>query len=226
MTARIFFSGEFKPIIELSNEETRHLKALRLKTGDSVELFDGKGNIAEGKITETGKKTKITITKTKTFQKDDLEIILWTAIPKGERADWLIEKAVEVGVNKIVPIISRYSVVIPKKAKIERWKRIAISASAQSKRAFIPEITEPVKFKDAIERINDAQIIICHQEGKNIRELKIEKKKIILIIGPEGGFDEKELEIKAEKIKISENILRIETAGIIGINAIIQKTKI
>lgn len=223
---RIYYTGDFKQTINLSTEETRHLKALRLKSGDIIELFDGKGKIASGKLEFDGKKVKVKINKIEKFSQEKPEITLWTAIPKGERADWLIEKAVEVGVNKIIPIIFRYSVVIPKKAKLERWKRIVINASAQSKRAFIPEIKEPIKFKEALTQIKDEQIILCHQDGKNIKELKFDNKKIILIIGPEGGFDKTELEIKAEKLKLSKNILRIETAGIVGISSIVHNFEV
>ena len=147
---------------------------------------------------------------------------MWTAIPKGERADWLVEKATELGVSKIIPMLFRYSVVKPKKTKLERWKRLSIAASAQCKRAFVPEIADPLDFRQALESVKDEQLILCHQDGKDFSELKLNKKKIILIIGPEGGFDKSELDLNAEKLKLSNNILRIETAAIVGVGLLIR----
>ncbi len=217
MPSRLFFSGDFKDVVLLSSDETRHLKALRLKSGDVVELFDGRGNVAEGIVEFFGKKARVRIVKAEKFSQDLPEIILWTAIPKGERADWLVEKATELGVSKIIPMLFRYSVVKPKKTKLERWKRLSIAASAQCKRAFVPEIADPLDFRQALESVKDEQLILCHQDGKDFSELKLNKKKIILIIGPEGGFDKSELDLNAEKLKLSNNILRIETAAIVGV---------
>ena len=217
MVSRILFTGQLKQIVELSPDETRHLKALRLKSGDNIELFDGKGNVAKGILEFVGKKANVKISKIERSAQVLPEIILWTAIPKGERADWLIEKAVEVGVSKIVPIIFRYSVVKPKKTKVERWKRLAVAACAQSKRAFIPEILEPITFKQALKSVKDEKLILCHQDGRNIKDLKLNKKKLILIVGPEGGFDKSELEIKADKLKLNKNILRTETAAVVSV---------
>ena len=220
MPSRILFTGQFKQIVELNQDETRHLKALRLKSGDKIELFDGKGNIALGTVEIVRKKAKVKVSKIERSSPELPEIILWTAIPKGERADWLVEKAVELGVSKIVPIIFRYSVVKPKKTKVDRWKRLAVAASAQCKRAFVPEILEPITFKQALKSVKDEQLILCHQDGKSIKDLKLNKKKIILIIGPEGGFDKTELEIKADKLKLSNNILRTETAAVVSVGLI------
>ncbi len=202
-------------MIELSQDETRHLKALRLRGGDFVELFNGKGRVSNGEIESFGKNAKIRIIKTHFVAEMSPELILWTAIPKGDRADWLVEKATELGVTKIIPIIFRYSVTKPKKNKLDRWKRLSIAASAQSKRAYLPEIANPMKFSNALKTVKDEQLIVCHHEGKPINKIRL-KKKIILIIGPEGGFYDGELNIK-EKLKLSNNILRTETAAVMAV---------
>lgn len=215
---RLYYTKPLKRIIELSQDESRHLKALRLRSGDFLELFNGKGRVSDGELMSLGKNAKIRIIKTHFVDEISPEIILWTAIPKGDRADWLIEKAAELGVTKIVPIIFRYSVTKPKKNKLERWKRLSIAACAQSKRAYLPEITNPIKYNDILKKIKDEQLIVCHQDGKSIKDLKL-KNKIILIVGPEGGFDLSELKAlnKAKKINLGKNILRTETAAVIAV---------
>lgn len=219
MHPRLFFQEEIKPKTILSQEESRHLKALRLKANEKVELFDGEGNIHLAEIISLGKKAELKIISSKKESSKKNKLILWTAIPKGDRADWLVEKATELGIDIIQPINFRYSVVLPKKTKTDRWKRISIAACAQSKRAFLPGIDEIIKFKDLLTKIKDEQVILCHQDGKNISDLKLKDKDTILIIGPEGGFDDSELELlkKYQKLSLSDNILRTETAAIFAI---------
>ncbi|OYT32832.1 hypothetical protein DRJ22_00435 [Candidatus Woesearchaeota archaeon] len=221
MAPRLFFDGKLKEIVDLDKEESRHVNVLRLKKEDKVELFDGKGNIFKGKIESLGKTVKVKIIENTQEKKEKPTIELWTATPKGERSDWLTEKATEVGVDKIVPVIFKRSITIPKKNKIERWKRIAKTASAQSKRAFIPEISEPIELKKALQKTK-GQIIVCTKQGKNITQIKTEKEKIILLVGPEGGFSEEELQLLKEKEKLSlgKNTLRTETAGVIGASVV------
>ena len=123
MIHRLYYTKTLKKNIILDREESRHVKVLRLKEGDEVELFDGRGKVSLGKIRKLGKNVEIEIIQTKQEKKDKPLVELWTAVPKGERGDWLIEKATEVGADKIVPIIFKRSVVVPKRNKIERWKR-------------------------------------------------------------------------------------------------------
>ena len=217
MIPRIFFKGNLKKKVSLSKEESRHLKALRLKSGDSIELFDGEGKVALAKI-NSSKETFLDIIKIDVIPKEKKEVILLTAIPKGERSDWLIEKIVELGVSEIVPVNFRFSVVKPKRTKLERWKRLAIAACAQSKRAFIPEILEPVNFKDVLNKYDS--FVVCHQDGVEFNKLKLDNDKIVIVVGPEGGFSKEELDLlkpKSQLLKLNNNILRTETAAIFGV---------
>ena len=217
MVNRIFFDGNFKKKITLSKEESRHLKALRLNKDQAVELFDGKGKVCLAKIDCCGKEAVLEIVKTSVFSPEKKEVILLTAIPKGERSDWLVEKAVELGVTKIIPVNFRYSVVKPKRTKLERWKRLSIAACAQSKRAFVPEISSPVNFKDIFKKYDS--FVVCHQDGESFDKLKL-TDSIVLVVGPEGGFSEEELEMlktKSQFLKLNKNVLRTETAGVFGV---------
>lgn len=220
MTHRLYYTKTLKKNVVLDREESRHVKVLRLRVGDMIELFDGKGTVSKGKIIELGKFAKIEINSSKKEQRVKPFVELWTAVPKGERGDWLIEKTTEAGVDKIVPIVFERSIVVPKKQKIERWKRIAIAGSAQCQIAFVPEITMPIEFSKALGKI-DGQLLVCSQKGKSISEIKL-KDKIILLVGPEGDFSETELKQlkKYEKITLGPNILRTETAGVVGVSLV------
>ena len=220
MIHRLYYTKPIKKNVVLDREESRHAKVLRLKIGEEVEIFDGKGTVSKGKIKVSGKAVKVQIFETKKEKREKPFVELWTAVPKGERGDWLIEKATEAGVDKIVSIIFKRSIVIPKKQKIERWKKIATAASAQSKRAYVPEILESIEFNKAMKKV-DGQLLICSKDGKKICDVTL-KEKVILLVGPEGGFSNEELEQlkKYDKIKLNENILRTETAGVIGVGVL------
>ena len=139
---------------ELSGVEARHLsQVLRLKAGDKVELFDGKGTVAVATIKNaSGKKVTLQVEDVKVFEKPKVQIILAVSVAKGERFDWLIEKCTELGVDRIVPVLFERTVKQPKNPKIvERWNNIAISAAKQCRRAFLPQIDKAVTLPEAVE---------------------------------------------------------------------------
>ncbi|MBW3018772.1 16S rRNA (uracil(1498)-N(3))-methyltransferase [Candidatus Woesearchaeota archaeon] len=208
--------------IRLSGEQQRHAKVLRLKKGEIIGIFDGLGNeyqaVYSGKVSDP----LILDKKVSQYREPDRKITLMTAAAKGNRMDFLVEKATELGVSELVPIVCERSVVKPKEGKIERWKKIAIEACCQSGRTIVPNIQETVAFEQAIEKVR-GKAFICDKDG-NIAHY--EGKEITLIVGPEGGFTEKELEMAENKgikrIKLANSILRIETAGIVAIAQFVQ----
>ena len=226
-------------IFTISDEQFHYLSNVRrFSVDDEINIFDGLGNCYKGKITSVDKKSLSgTILSSKTFVKPETEIILYTAIPKGERFDWLIEKASETGVSKIVPVKYLRSVVTDFSSnKLERYKKISISASSQSWRADIMEIKNPVSFSDAVKEVsedkNSLNILPYESEENNkifsvLREAKKENKikKINIFIGPEGGFDSSEIEFALKNnfkiVTLGKNILRIETAALVASSAVI-----
>lgn len=209
--------------VRITGEEARHMKVRRLAKGDQVCLFDGQGNEALGTIEEI-KREEITV-KVLERQKVSSEGIftaLATAVPKGRRMDWLVQKATELGVGIIIPIVSQRAVVKPKQGeKSERWQKIAVEAAKQSKRATVPEILPPANIDDILdEKGYDLKLALMPESEKKIKEVLGERKpeKILCLIGPEGGFtDEETSRIKAAgfiPVNIGNNILRIETAGV------------
>ncbi len=216
----------------IENEQFHYLSNVRrFSLNDEINIFDGLGNSYRAKITEIGKKSlKGIILSSKTFVKPKIEITLYTAVPKGERFDWLVEKSSEIGVSKIVPVIYLRSVVKDfSKNKIERYKKISVSASSQSRRADIMKVENPVKFCDIIEKVsymeNTLNIMPYESEEKNKilsvlqkteKENKI--KNVNIFIGPEGGFDNTETDLAFKNnfkiVTLGKNILRVETAAI------------
>ena len=218
-------------IFIIENEQFHYLSNVRrFCVGDEINIFDGLGNSYKARIDNIDKKSmKGTILSSKTLVLPDKKISLYTAIPKGERFDWLIEKASETGVSKIVPVIYVRSVVKElSENKLERYKKIYISASSQSWRADIMPIEKPISFIEAVEKLfaqKDTLNILPweSEEEKNILSILNENKdikNINIFIGPEGGFDKTEIDIAIKKgfktVTLGKNILRVETAAIVA----------
>ena len=215
----------------IENEQFHYLSNVRrFSIGDEINIFDGLGNSYKAIIDNIDKKSmKGTILSSKTLVLPDKNISLYTAIPKGERFDWLIEKASEIGISKIVPVIYVRSVVKElSENKLERYKKISISASSQSWRADIMPIETPVKFDEIVENVfnkeNTLNILPWEsEEDKNIVSLLKENKdikNINIFIGPEGGFDKTEIDIALKNnfktVTLGKNILRVETAALVA----------
>ena len=215
----------------IENEQFHYLSTVRrFSTGDEINIFDGLGNSYKARIDSIDRASmKGTILSSKTFVLPKTNISLYTAIPKGERFDWLIEKAGEIGVSKIVPVIYLRSVVKElSENKIERYKKISISASSQSWRADIMPIDKPVKFNEVVKKVSKEKDTLNFlpwesEEDKNILGLLNENKdikNINIFIGPEGGFDKSEIDVAVKNnfktVTLGKNILRVETAAIVA----------
>ncbi len=203
-------SGE----ISLDAEESRHMKAQRIKPKDKVSLFNGKGTIAIASILDECKARLIEVHE---VPKSQFSLFIAVSVPKGERADWMFQKLAELGVSKIIPLKTERSVVLPREAKQERWQRILIEACKQSKQAWIPELKPLSIIHEALKQEAGLKILL-DQAGKNPFELIQEKPKSMLaFIGPEGGFTEQEKkqlqDADCKPMSLGKQILRIETAA-------------
>lgn len=209
--------------VSITEEEARHMHVFRLKQGDKVELFDDLGTIGLGTIETIEKESiEIKITEIQKVRKTGVFKAIATAVPKGKRFDLLIQKATELGADKIILLTTKRTIVKPRETKIERLKKIAVEAAKQSKQNKIPEITEPVTVDKLIEITAEYELKIIAQPNadKTIKEVMQSTKpqKIICLIGPEGGFTNEEIAL-AEKnnfipASLGQEILRTETAGI------------
>lgn len=215
------------PIIIEGDEANHMIKVLRMKAGDSLTLFDGDGNCVDGEIEKIeGKSVFVKVLERYASESEPkLKITLFQGIPKNPKMDLIIQKATELGVTRIVPVNTKRIVAkIDKDAKIERLQRIAFEAAKQCGRAYVPLVDSPVSFDKAIEMMQelDAAVIPyeCEKDGRLADCIPKGIKSLGIIIGPEGGFEETEVE-KAEKagvrrVTLGKRILRTETAGLIA----------
>ncbi|MEP6901543.1 MAG: 16S rRNA (uracil(1498)-N(3))-methyltransferase [Actinomycetota bacterium] len=207
--------------ISLSLDETRHLRdVLRLRTGEKVNVFDGTGREFWCEIeTITKKETILKIIKeiSPSAPESALDLTLAVALLKGEKFDLVIQKAVELGVTKFVPVNTRRSDVKLKdtEKKLERWQKIALEAAKQSGRAKVMPIEMPKEFAEVIKSADGAKILFAERGGESFDAIH-SNKKIIAFVGSEGGWEDAEIEsAKANGFQIitfGGRILRAETA--------------
>lgn len=209
--------------VSIQGEEARHMHVLRLKKGYQICLFDGKGSELIGRIDSISpKKVEITVLAREKVRIKGIFVDLAISVPKGKRFDWLIQKATELGIVGIIPLITHRSVVKPKKGgKSERWQRIAVEAAKQSQRKTVPEITEALEFNEFLDFIHgyDLKLIALPTAKQHIKNALRKKRpnKVLCLIGPEGGFIDEEIKKAKEKgfkpVNLGKEILRVETAG-------------
>lgn len=202
-------------------------KILRLKIGDEVELFDGNGNVFVGEIEKLTKELMVVLVSDAKFVEDDTtHIILAQGLPKAGKLDKILRMNTEIGVREFIPFESEYSVVkssdITKK-KLHRFRRIIEQSARQSKNNYLPNLSEPISFEDLMDIDADQKIILNAKSGNDdlttIKNKIDSDSRIFVIIGPEGGFSEKELEVAKnagfQTIKLNLPVLRTETAGVV-----------
>ncbi len=238
---RIFLPPEIlaSEQIVITGDHARHLSlVLRVKPDEPLTIFDGNGFKYSCKVVHVHKKEVIAkkIKKEPYSVESDVSITLAQGIAKGEKMDFIIQKSTELGVNKIIPLITKRSQVRHTE-KIERWRKIALSASQQSGRDKVPQIDKPISFKEflypALEKVYEGGFStkgIIFSESKEERNLKQvltgfqDIKQITLLVGPEGGFSKEEVTVAVEKgfieVSLGPRILRTETAPITAISII------
>ena len=222
----------------LPADAARHLKVLRPKDGEEIELFDGKGRCRRFKVQSSKFKVErlISVSETLNFKHSTLNLTLFACVTKGSRWDWTIEKATELGVTRIVPVISERTIVrIPKEdraAKRERWMRIAEDAARQSDAKWLPEILEPVDFADSLALVRETHCLIGALTNPPPRLILDELLhsststshfNYSLFVGPEGDFTPDELKSLIEiatPVSFGPTILRAETAAIFGVSVL------
>lgn len=212
--------------ITLTPEQQRHLKVLRLRPGEEIAIFNGKGQEFTLPYSEKVSGRFELENETSKPKEPKTSITIAFAVPKGDRADVLVEKVSELGAVKLVPIICSRSIVHPHEGKIERWRKIAIEACCQSERNIVPTISEPVLFGKLLETIKEYnQALLCHGTGLPIgREYK-EVQSTLLIVGPEGDFTTAELSAAKEAgcvfVSLAPSTLRVETAAIAAVAQVV-----
>ncbi len=215
----------------IRGEHARHLSlVLRAKPGDSLAVFDGQGHRYICKICSVHKKEVLAdkINKEPYSAESTVSITLAQGVPKGNKMDFIVQKSTELGVKKIIPLITEYSQV-RKTGRLERWRKIALSASQQSGRGKIPVIAGPLNFKEFLERNDIGYGIIFSEEekGRNLKKTLNDFQAadmITLLVGSEGGFSKDEVNTAIQKgfisVSLGPRILRTETAPITALSII------
>jgi 16S rRNA (uracil1498-N3)-methyltransferase len=223
----IFIADISASLAELTPEESFHCaKVLRFKAGDEVGLIDGKGNFYSGMLTVVNeKKCLVNITSgPKTQNKHPYYLHLAIAPTKNiDRMEWLVEKAVEIGIDEITFIRCKNSerTVV----KEDRLIKIAESAVKQSLQAYIPKINPLINFTDILKINSDLKFIAhCEEDSKkNLKSFDLKNKNSLVLIGPEGDFSKEEISSARSagfsEVSLGENRLRTETAGLYVCNA-------
>jgi len=225
----------------IEGEDVKHIyKVLRLEEGDKVSINDGEGNEYLGEIKEVNKKevTVELLEKIEINNESNLKIHLYQGMPKSTKMDLIVQKCTELGISVITPIITERVVVkseLSEFKKVDRWNRIALEACKQSKRSLIPTINTPVEYEELLEDLKEYDLIVVpyeNQEGQGIRyvagEVKNrEIKSVAIIIGPEGGFEDREIQefkqLGAFIVTLGPRILRTETAGFVALSLLMYE---
>lgn len=232
LNMEIFYSEnltEQSKQMQLTPDESRHLlKALRKKSGDSIQITNGQGLLAEAVI--MGEKSKAITCNIQSVKKlpsppeKKIHIAISTIRPK--RMDWAVEKLTELGVGTISFFNSQFTSV--RSFKAGHLMKIAISAIKQSQQAYLPQLNPPLPFAKWLQSLDQAenQTFFLAHLNNNVQKMKFEniypgrQSPIVVAIGPEGGFSEEELTMACERgfrlVSLDNHILRAETAAVIS----------
>jgi 16S rRNA (uracil1498-N3)-methyltransferase len=224
MSLPIFFQEEFSgDSFTLSEETSKHIiQVLRMKVGEQLQLTNGKGKIVTAEIiAEHKKNTGVKVISTSHIALPTSHItIAISLIKNNSRFEWFLEKATEIGVSEIIPLICERTE--KQNFRYDRMKNILISAMLQSQQTWLPTLHEAVKFSEVVKRISQQNKFIAHcidGEKKQLSNHSIHQSSIILI-GPEGDFTKDEIELAMQNnfvpVSLGDTRLRTETAGIVA----------
>lgn len=227
---QVFYTPKIKKITyQLTEEESKHaIKVLRLEAGDEICMIDGVGGLYYGIIDDPNPKKCIirVIEKIEQYNRKNYTLHIAIAPTKNiDRFEWFLEKATEIGIDEITPLLCQRSE--RKTIKFDRLEKILLSAMKQSVKAYKPKLNELTNFNDFIANNISGTCLIAHcgENPKPALKSKISNKKnITILIGPEGDFTQQEIDqalnAGVEEIHLGKSRLRTETAGIVACNTV------
>lgn len=241
MSARFFSDNISESQAFLSLEDSKHLiKVLRLKVGDNVTICDKNKFDYDGVITHIDDLVTIDIKNKKiNIAEPNINITLYQCLPKSDKFDFIIQKAVELGVSEIVPVQSKFCVVKNDaksfEKKLVRYNKIAYEACKQSGRGIIPKISNLITYKQAVEILSCKNACICYESDLLFKRKRLcelinkDTTDISIVIGSEGGFSHDEIELAVNSninlASLGNLILRCETAPITALSIILHLTE-
>lgn len=226
MSFPYFFIDDFgsSHTIVLPEETSKHcVQVLRMKQGEQLQLTDGKGNLCTARIIDADRKHCTVTVEEKKFEQQPVRkiSIAISLLKNASRFEWFLEKATEIGVSEIIPLLCERTE--RHHFRFDRMNNILISAMLQSQQAWLPVLHEPQMFDKIVSSSDHAQKFIAHcenDEAKNNIALVNKKNEIQILIGPEGDFTKEEIEKALQQnyqpVSLGDTRLRAETAGIVA----------
>jgi 16S rRNA (uracil1498-N3)-methyltransferase len=218
-------------LVTLDAAEARHAcEVLRLREGASLEVFDGEGRRARGRLAETSRaRALVRVEEPVLTPRADAQVTLFQAVPKGKLFEWIVEKSTELGVGRIVPLMTDRGIARVDAAdaqrKCEKWRRVALEACKQCGQDWLPEVIEPV----TLSRISSAHFtggslgLVASLRPGALRASRVLAASgtpggVSVFVGPEGDFTETEYDILVERgvheVTLGPRVLRVETAAV------------
>jgi 16S rRNA (uracil1498-N3)-methyltransferase len=213
-----------KRIVTLTSDEARHLReVLRLKAGDEVQVFDGEGREFRAVVAQARREfAELELGDETGSPKPEspLKLTLAVALLKGEKFDLVVQKGTELGVNKFIPLVTRYADIRLRDEsdaakRVTRWQRIALEAAKQCGRSIVPEVETPTQFASVL---TENPCLMFSERGGEALNRDLKTQSLTAIIGSEGGWSDEELNLAEEMqvpiVTLGGRILRAETAAI------------
>ena len=223
-------------VVTVEGDEAHHAVAVRrLRVGESVVLTDGLGTSAQGEVSSTGRRVfEVTISAVSSSPAPSPSVVVVQALPKSDRSELAVELATEAGVDAIVPwqskrCVARWDAKADK--GVARWQAVAVAAAKQSRRAYVPRVDALHRTADVLDRVRDTTarggvVAVLHESAtRPFAELPVrEVDDVILVVGPEGGLDDTEvdalIEAGAVAVSLGPTVLRTSTAAAVALGAI------
>ncbi len=234
MAIRRFYCDDLdRSAVELHPADAAHARrVLRLAVGQVVELFDGRGTVATAKILELDKRCVTEPIRRRRVERLTPRIDVAAAVPKGTRADVLVEKLSELGADRLIPLLTERSVAAPRPNKLDRFGRLAIESAKQCGRTWLMDIDEPASLDDVLAAADhEAKLIADVQElqtGRPAASMLEGAAKVLVLIGPEGGWTDAERRAArtggCAPWRLGPHVLRVETAAIAAVACLRQPT--
>ena len=222
---RVFSQSHLKigDVVCLSEEEVHHVyKVLRGRIRDRIEVVDGVGKLFVAELLR-GREASIVEERSVEGDDDADAVTLYQAVPKGRHMDLVVEKATELGVGRVVPLVTEHGVVRIEEedGKVQRWRRVAEAAARQSLRLRVPEVGKILTFSEAVREVGETGVLLHNKLDLPPLEEGVLGSAIGLFVGPEGGWSMGELAMAGEAgfhfVSLGPYRLRSETAGIVAV---------
>lgn len=205
--------------IRITGEEHHHLLVARAEKDEPLEVFDGKGNVWTVTVVRIARQETTARLKTaRQVHPPRADLIMALALVRLQAFEWALEKTVEVGVTRIIPVIAARSSARPP-GRYDRWRRILIESAKQSKRYHLPQLDSPTRFQAVLQVEAQSKILFAERGGGPLHPA-VSRAPVLFLIGPEGGWTESELAMARrsgfQEVYLGPYVLRSETAAVVG----------